>query len=122
MICDKCGSRNHVKNIKGIGNRCYGCFDEQIMKMLEFQEMWLDEDIIPEIKLDISNGIMKYEEDYDIKEYITNSPYTSETIELSINEMVSENALPEIVRMYLNKYIGNIMDYVDTDGEDYDES
>jgi hypothetical protein len=123
MICDKCGSHKHVRNIKGIGNRCYGCFDDQIMKMLEFQETWLEEDIIPDIKTEISDGIMKDGENYDIKGYIDNSSYNSETIENAIEEMLSGNALPEIVRIYLNKYTGNIMDYVDSDiGDDYDES
>ena len=121
MSCEKCGSTLHVRNVKGIGNRCYSCFDELIMKMLEYQETWLDEDIFPDIKLKIVDGIMKDGDNFDIKQFIKDSPHTSEIIDLAIDEMLSGNALPEVVRKFLNDYTGNIMDYVDTESGEEDD-
>lgn len=120
MSCEKCNSLKHVRLIRGIGYRCFNCFEDEIMKMIEFQENWLEADIMPEIKVDISDKIMENGENFDLKEYIENSDFNVEIMESAIEEMLQGNALPEVVRVCLNRYMGNIMDYVD--GESYDES
>jgi hypothetical protein len=113
LKCDRCTIEEHVKKIIGFGKLCYKCFDEMVIRMLEFQDAWLSDTIVPAIKKDISDGIMKDGEHYDVHMYIKQSIYDIELINTAINEMFDGGSLPEIVRTYLNNYLWKERSYIE---------
>jgi len=113
LKCDRCPTKEHVKKIIGFGKLCYKCFDEMVIKMLEFQDVWMCDTIIPAIKSDISDGIIKQGDDYDISAYMKESIYDEIIINIAISEMFDGGSLPEIVRKYLNKHLWKDREFIE---------
>ena len=110
----------HVKKITGFGNLCYKCFGEMVEVMLEFDDDWLTNTIIPEIKIEISDGIMRNGEDFNMDDYIADNIYNEEIINSAMSSMLDGGSLPEIVRKYLSTWFWISADekiYGDVNGE-----
>lgn len=108
MRCSRCGKEIAVKKIKGLGALCYWCFDLAVLKMLGIKEVWLEEEIIPIIKLDIAERIIK-DDSFSVQKYVKDSAYGEETIKHAISDMLDLDMLAEKVRKVLNAYRGELL-------------
>jgi hypothetical protein len=104
MKCSKCGSEKNVKRIKTLGEICFNCFTQQTSRMVIFRDHWIRNEIIPAIKQEISDEIMKNGESFDIASYIEQSTYDRDLIENAIDRMLWVETIPEIVRIALSRY------------------
>lgn len=105
MRCTRCPAIENVRKIKPFGLICYKCFEEMTNKMLRYREDWFNDAIFPQIKMEIIDNI-RTEQDFNLDDFIENSEYEAEVVELAIEEMVCYETLPEDIRGFLCKYRG----------------
>jgi len=105
MRCTRCPATENLRKVKPFGYLCYKCFEKITDKMVIYREEWFNDTVFPQIKMEIIDNI-RGKPDFDLDEFIKNSDYDSEVIELAIEEMVCYETLPEDVRGFLHKYRG----------------
>ena len=103
MRCSRCFATENIRNIKPFGLICYKCYEELVDKMLRYKDDWFDDTIFPQIKKEIIDRI-RTNPDFDLDEFIKNSEYESEAIQVAIEEMICYETLPEYVRKFLHSY------------------
>ena len=105
MKCTRCFASKNVRKIKPFGLICYKCFEEMTDKMMRYKDDWFGDTIFPQIKMEIIDNI-RTKPNFDLDEFIKNSGYEPETVQIAIEEMVCYETLPEYVRKFLHSYRG----------------
>lgn len=103
MRCIRCPATENLRNVKPFGLLCYKCFKKIVDRMEIYQDEWFNEDVFPQIKMEIIDNI-RTKPDFDLDKFIEDSGYDSEAVQIAIEDMMFYETLPEYVRVFLHSY------------------